>query len=151
MPYHPASMHSRLWAARYNTWLLIKLTPKGVVFSFLFFSILFFSCLFFSVLVYAQLSGLPPAAASGLTHVCDGGRYSEGVALWDALAHHQARLHPAGHQFVSLVQRCLHQTFQVANLPSCTCLGLTSPPSSLCVSCSSLTPCVTVDKWAYHL
>ncbi len=22
------------WAARYNTWLLIKLTPKGVVFSF---------------------------------------------------------------------------------------------------------------------
>ncbi len=28
------------WAARYNTWLLIKLTPKGVVFSFLFFSFL---------------------------------------------------------------------------------------------------------------
>ncbi len=27
------------WAARYNTWLLIKLTPKGVVFSFLFFSV----------------------------------------------------------------------------------------------------------------
>ena len=25
-------------AARYNTWLPIKLTPKGVVFSFLFFS-----------------------------------------------------------------------------------------------------------------
>jgi len=24
-----------IWAARYNTWLLIKLTPKGVVFSFL--------------------------------------------------------------------------------------------------------------------
>jgi len=24
------------WAARYNTWLLIKLPPKGVVFSFLF-------------------------------------------------------------------------------------------------------------------
>ena len=23
------------WAARYNTWLLIELTPKGVVFSFL--------------------------------------------------------------------------------------------------------------------
>ena len=36
-----------VWAARYNTWLLIKLTPKGVVFSFfLFFSFLFF--LFFS-------------------------------------------------------------------------------------------------------
>ena len=27
------------WAARYNAWLLIKLTPRGVVFSFLFFSI----------------------------------------------------------------------------------------------------------------
>ena len=27
-------MHG-LWAARYNTWLLIELTPKGVVFSFL--------------------------------------------------------------------------------------------------------------------
>ncbi len=26
------------WAAWYNTWLLIKLTPKGVVFSFLLFS-----------------------------------------------------------------------------------------------------------------
>ena len=32
-------MHAeRVWAARYNTWLLIKLSPKGVVFSFLFFS-----------------------------------------------------------------------------------------------------------------
>ncbi len=28
----------RSWAARYDTGLLIKLTPKGVVFSFLFFS-----------------------------------------------------------------------------------------------------------------
>ena len=28
------------WAARYNTWLLIELTPKGIVFSFfLFFSV----------------------------------------------------------------------------------------------------------------
>ena len=34
------SPHS--WAARYNTWLLIKLTPKGIVFSFLFL-FLFFS------------------------------------------------------------------------------------------------------------
>ena len=42
-------MHAeRVWAARYNTWLLIKLSPKGVVFSFLFFSFLFFSFLFFS-------------------------------------------------------------------------------------------------------
>ena len=24
-----------IWAARYNTWLFIKLTPKGIVFSFL--------------------------------------------------------------------------------------------------------------------
>ena len=28
--------HACPWAARYNTWLLIQLTPKGVVFSFLF-------------------------------------------------------------------------------------------------------------------
>jgi len=27
--------HMHTWAARYNTWLLLKLTPKGVVFSFL--------------------------------------------------------------------------------------------------------------------
>ena len=27
---------SSAWAARYNTWLLIKLTLKGIVFSFLF-------------------------------------------------------------------------------------------------------------------
>ena len=27
------------WAAWYNTWLLIELTPKGVVFSFLFFTV----------------------------------------------------------------------------------------------------------------
>jgi predicted TIM-barrel enzyme len=26
---------AQIWATRYNTWLLIKLTPKGVVFSFL--------------------------------------------------------------------------------------------------------------------
>jgi len=25
------------WAARYNTWLLIEVTPKGIVFAFLFF------------------------------------------------------------------------------------------------------------------
>ncbi len=31
------------WAARYNIWLLIKLTSKGVVFSFLLFSICFCS------------------------------------------------------------------------------------------------------------
>ncbi len=30
------SMYSH-WAARNNTWLLIKLTPKGVLFSFLFY------------------------------------------------------------------------------------------------------------------
>ncbi|KAL0020415.1 hypothetical protein WJX77_000683 [Trebouxia sp. C0004] len=38
--------------------------------------------------------------------------YSEGMELWEALAYHQARLHPAGHHFVHLVQRCLSQTFQ---------------------------------------
>ena len=56
------------WAARYNTWLLIKLTPKGVVFPFLFFvfflpfsflffsfSFLFFSFLFFSFLFFSFL------------------------------------------------------------------------------------------------
>jgi len=42
-------------AARYNTWLLIKLTPKGVVFSFLFFSFLFFSFLFFSFRFFSFL------------------------------------------------------------------------------------------------
>ncbi len=31
-----AQIDKGVWAARYNTWLLIKLTPKGVVFSFLF-------------------------------------------------------------------------------------------------------------------
>jgi len=38
------------WAAQYNTWILIKLTPKGIVFSLLFCSFLFFSFLFFSFL-----------------------------------------------------------------------------------------------------
>ena len=35
-------MHKVADGTRYNTGLLIKLTPKGVVFSFLFFSFLFF-------------------------------------------------------------------------------------------------------------
>ena len=39
---------SHLWAARYNTWLLIKLTPKGVVFSFLSFPFPFLSFPFLS-------------------------------------------------------------------------------------------------------
>ena len=45
------------WAAQYNTWLLIelKLTLKGVVFSFLSFSFLFFSFLFFSFLLFSFL------------------------------------------------------------------------------------------------
>ena len=42
------------WSARYNTGLLIKLTPKGVVFSFIFFYFLFFSVLFFSLQVTAR-------------------------------------------------------------------------------------------------
>ncbi len=43
------------WAAQYNNWLLNALTPKGVVFSFLFFSFLFFSFLFFSFLFFSFL------------------------------------------------------------------------------------------------
>ena len=43
------------WAARFFTWLLIKLTLKGLFFSFLFFSFLFFSFLFFSCLVFSFL------------------------------------------------------------------------------------------------
>ena len=34
--------HDGPWAAQYNTWLLIKLTPKVEVFSFLFFFLVFF-------------------------------------------------------------------------------------------------------------
>ena len=33
---HAAQVSPHTWAARYNTWLLSKLTPKGIVFSFLF-------------------------------------------------------------------------------------------------------------------
>ncbi len=51
------------WAARYNTGLLNKLTPKGVVFSFLFFSFLFFSflsipcqCMYIHVVVLLMLT-----------------------------------------------------------------------------------------------
>ena len=39
--------HAR-WAAQYNTWLLIKLMPKGVVFSFPFHSFPFLSFPFLS-------------------------------------------------------------------------------------------------------
>ena len=35
-------LHFLPWAARYNTWLLIKLTPKDGVFSFLFLFFLHF-------------------------------------------------------------------------------------------------------------
>ena len=41
-----------VWAAWYIARLLVKLTPKGVLFSFLFFSFLFFSFLFFSFLFF---------------------------------------------------------------------------------------------------
>jgi hypothetical protein len=36
---HHNVQSDRYWAARYNTWLLSKLTPKGVVFSVLFFTV----------------------------------------------------------------------------------------------------------------
>jgi len=45
----------RPWAARNNIWLLIELTQKGVLSSFLFFSFLFFSFLFFSFLFFSFL------------------------------------------------------------------------------------------------
>jgi len=44
---------SHPWAARYDTWLLIALTPEG--FSFLSFSFLFFSFLFFPFLSFSFL------------------------------------------------------------------------------------------------
>ncbi len=33
-----ASLPLVVWAAQYTTWILVELTPKGVVFAFLFFS-----------------------------------------------------------------------------------------------------------------
>ena len=42
-PLHHNRLSLTLRAARYNTWLLIKLTPKGIGFSFLFFSFYFCS------------------------------------------------------------------------------------------------------------
>jgi len=58
----------RTWAARCNTWLLIQLTPKGVVFlffSFLFFSFLFFSFLFCSFSPFFSPVGLQISLAAG--------------------------------------------------------------------------------------
>ena len=43
------------WAAWYYSQLLIKLMPKGIVFSFLFFSFLLFSSLLFSSLLFSSL------------------------------------------------------------------------------------------------
>jgi len=37
----PGDVATKAWAAWYNTWLLIKLTPKGAVFPFLSFPFLF--------------------------------------------------------------------------------------------------------------
>ena len=55
------------WAARYNTWLLNKLTPKGIVFFFLFFSFLqgplpvcwsLLMCAFFAAYAQPLMGGL---------------------------------------------------------------------------------------------
>ncbi len=48
-------VHTGYWAGRFDTWLPIELTSKGVVVSFLFFSFLFFSFLFFSFLFFSFL------------------------------------------------------------------------------------------------
>jgi len=48
-------MQLGLWAARYNTWLLIKLMPKGVVFPFLSFLFLSFPFLSFPFLSFPFL------------------------------------------------------------------------------------------------
>ena len=49
----PKNRLALTWAARYNSWLLTTLTPKGIVFSF--FSFLFLSYLFFSFLFLSLL------------------------------------------------------------------------------------------------
>ncbi len=59
------SLHALSWAARYNTWLLIKLTPKGVVFSFLFFS---FACPLRKLLRFLPYSGRFHSKATLLCH-----------------------------------------------------------------------------------
>ena len=38
------NLHVLAWAARYNTWRLMELTPKGVVFSFLYIHVLVLVC-----------------------------------------------------------------------------------------------------------
>jgi len=89
------------WAARYNTWLLIKLTPKGVVFSFLFFSFLFFSFLFFSFLFLSILHGAMQmlelardaldAAMVGAREALDAAMVADLLSLLPALTHDCAR------------------------------------------------------------
>ena len=55
------------WAARYNTWLLIRLTPKGVDFSFLF-SVHLFGLSLFLLSVSAVAYRLPTAPAHLHSH-----------------------------------------------------------------------------------
>ncbi len=87
---------SHLWAARYNTWLLIKLTPKGVVFSFLSFPFPFlsfpflsfpflsFSFLFFSFLFCSHLiqtvQDIPPGVPA-VWPICPSGWQASCAAL----------------------------------------------------------------------
>ncbi len=66
------------WAARYNTWLLIKLAPKGVDFSFSFFS--------FSFLFFTYLGALHDELPLGLSHT------APAVLARSPLLHHRTPL-----------------------------------------------------------
>ncbi len=73
-------MQLGLWAARYNTWLLIKLMPKGVVFPFLSFLFLSFPFLSFPFLsfpfpFFSFLLGLFTYAH--VSHISSSGRLTE--------------------------------------------------------------------------
>ncbi len=76
-----------MWAARYNTWLLIKLTPKGVVLSFLF----------------------SPAECGHARHVLPNGDGSWEVVMDHGVHQHQVHhsLHIGSHAKVLIVVACI--------------------------------------------
>jgi len=79
------------WAARYNTWLLIKLTPKGVVFSFLFFSFLFLSILHGAMQMLELARDALDAAMVGAREALDAAMVADLLSLLPALTHDCAR------------------------------------------------------------
>ncbi len=126
------------WAARYYTWLLIKLMPKGVVFSsssFLSAGLENFERFLYNTSVLWSDGGVRPCTSTGA--------HSYAVQLHSAMVSHTASFLRARYQFVQ------HMSCKTRLGPTALMFSHTSQYTAAVVYCAM--PCLQICNCIWHV